>query len=209
MKNFKSKRFDEDVEEVEIPATNILVPYATQVSKSKLDFYLDEGIREPSYYRNLLQYLKGMQEEDECHLYINTPGGRWDSTAAILSAMQSTQGLVVAHIEGSAYSAGSMIALCAHEIEVSPYADMMIHTASFGAYGKTSDIVSKVRHDNASIQEVMRGCYRHFLTEDELQELFKGVDFWFGADEIVQRLERRFLIEAAESVATDDEPTKH
>lgn len=206
-------RVDSEDEDIPNGLQGSIQGYNKPTLVNDFDFYLDEPIGEPAYYRSLLQYMLDMQEHDSLRIWINTPGGNLASTLAIISGMQNTQGNVTCIINGSAYSAGSMIALCSPTLIVGDYADMMLHTASYGAGGKSSDITSKVRHSDTQLKRIMQDCYQGFLTPEELDLMLQGKDYWFDTDEICARLEKRTawlesLVKPKDNPEEEPTPTK-
>lgn len=158
---------------------------------------IDESIKGPNYYRSVVQAIAELNEEDTVEFNINSPGGRLDGLISILSALEMSPCHSIANLSGSVCSAASMLALHCNEIKVSPYSTMMIHNISFGSTGKVSDIVGHVQHVRQTSDQLMRDTYHNFLTEDEINEVLKGQELWFNADEVVQRFTDRFELEAA------------
>lgn len=197
--NTKVKKNSEDDEEtVGGNIQHIHLPYfeSTQTSRC-IKAYLDENIKEAKYYRNWIQSVESLGENDLVYLSVNSYGGYLDGAIAIINAMQSTDATVHVCIDGVAASAASLIALAAPSISVSPYASMMIHAATFGAFGKQSDVISHASFVDKQVKNLMQDIYKDFLTEEEFQEVIVGREIWFDAEEIVTRLKRRAeLIEA-------------
>ena len=193
-KNFttSTKNNDEDLDEENIRTYSNQLPYfeSTKTNRS-IKVYLDEGIREAKYYRNVLQSMDTLNEDDLVLFSINSYGGQLDGAVALINAIESTQADVHCSIEGIAASAASMIALAAPSLSVAPYATMMVHCATFGAFGKQSDVMSHASFVDKQVRTLMNKAYRDFLTDKELEEMFVGKEFWFDADEIVLRLEKR------------------
>ena len=156
------------------------------------DIILDEDIKQPYYYRNAFQALREAQEGDVVRIFICTSGGSLSSAIQFKNYIDECQGHVVAIVDGEAYSAGSLIALCAHEIHVKPFSTWMLHSASFGAIGNTENVKAQVdftaKHADAFMEEV----YRDFVTPEELSDIRRGVEIWLDADQVNERLERKF-----------------
>lgn len=76
-------------------------------------------------------------------LEINSPGGYIDAGSEIYTELMEYSGTVNAKIVGYACSAASWIALAADYVAMSPTAQMMIHRASGGAIGNSSDMKSE------------------------------------------------------------------
>lgn len=198
MKINTKKNSDDDEENVGANIQHIHLPYFESSQTSRcIKAYLDENIKEAKYYRNWIQSVESLGENDLVYLSVNSYGGYLDGAIAIINAMQSTGATVHVCIDGVAASAASLIALAAPSISVSPYASMMIHAATFGAFGKQSDVISHASFVDKQVKNLMQDIYKDFLTEEEFQEVIVGREIWFDAEEIVERLKRRAeLIEA-------------
>lgn len=195
-KNYKIKcarNDDEDEEgEVNIRSNSQYLPYFESTKTNRcIKVYLDENIREAKYYRTVLQGVESLGEGDVVLLNINSYGGQLDGAIAIINAIENTDADVHASIEGVAASAASLIALAAPSISVSPYATMMVHAATFGAFGKQSDVISHASFVDKQVRTLMGSVYKDFLTDKELEEVIMGRELWFDAEEIVRRLELR------------------
>jgi hypothetical protein len=68
---------------------------------------------------------------------------------------------------------------------------MMVHSATFGAFGKQSDVISHASFVDKQVRGLMNSVYKDFLSEKELEEVIMGKELWFDAEEIVRRLELR------------------
>ena len=80
---------------------------------------------------------------EDVTLEINSPGGYIDAGSEIYTELMEYPGTVNAKIVGYACSAASWIALAADHVVMSPTAQMMIHRASGGAIGNSSDMKSE------------------------------------------------------------------
>lgn len=190
----KSTRNDDEDEdgEVNIRTNSQYLPYFESTKTNRcIKVFLDENIREAKYYRTVLQGVDSLGEGDLVLLNINSYGGQLDGAIAIINAIENTEADVHASIEGIAASAASLIALAAPSISVSPYATMMVHAATFGAFGKQSDVISHASFVDKQVRNLMGSVYKDFLTDKELEEVIMGKELWFDAEEIVRRLELR------------------
>ena len=86
--------------------------------------------------------LKNANGED-VSLEINSPGGYIDAGSEIYTELMEYPGKINAQIVGYACSAASWIALAADHVVMSPTAQMMIHRASGGAIGNSTDMKSE------------------------------------------------------------------
>jgi ATP-dependent protease ClpP protease subunit len=205
-KNYKIKVSrnddDDDESEVNIRTNHQYLPYfeSSKVNRC-IKVPLDENIKEPKYYRTVIQGIDSLNEGDLVLLNINSYGGQLDGAIALINAMDNTEADVHASIEGVAASAASLIALAAPSISVSPYATMMVHSATFGAFGKQSDVISHASFVDKQVRNLMNSVYKDFLTDKELEEVIMGKELWFDAEEIVRRLELRAELQEKRSKA--------
>jgi ATP-dependent protease ClpP protease subunit len=79
---------------------------------------------------------------DTVHLRINSPGGDVFAAQAICQAIRDTGAKVIAHIDGYAASAATVIATAADEVEIAPGAFYMIHNAWTWAMGNANDLTA-------------------------------------------------------------------
>lgn len=92
--------------------------------------------------KSVTDALKNANGED-ITLEINSPGGYIDAGSEIYTELMEYPGTVNAKIVGYACSAASWITLAADHVAMSPTAQMMIHRASGGAIGNSSDMKSE------------------------------------------------------------------
>lgn len=159
---------------------------------SAYDIYLDEEIKDPTYYRNVFQVLRQAQEGDIVRIYISSTGGSLNSAVMFKNNIESCRGEVVAIIEAEAYSAASLIALSCSQIHVMPYSSVMCHSAVFGSGGTVQNIRDHVTFIGKHAEDFMEEVYRDFLSPEELADLKKGRELWFDYQETGERLDRMF-----------------
>jgi ATP-dependent Clp endopeptidase proteolytic subunit ClpP len=74
------------------------------------------------------------------HLHINSPGGQCFDALAIFNSLRNHPARIVAHIDGLAASAASIIMLAGDEVRIAQNGLVMIHEAKGGAYGDAADL---------------------------------------------------------------------
>lgn len=194
-KNINNKPLKADDEDDEllsaIQGNQHLGFYSSTQTAKCIKFYLDEDIREPKYYRSIINELDNLGENDICRIIVNTHGGRLDSSLQIIDAIQTTQAEVYVDVVGTAASAGSLIALAAPHLSITPYSTMMIHHASHGTYGSASNVAAYSAFVDKQCKKLMQDVYEGFLTEAEIQDVFTGKEMWMDSDEILRRLQKR------------------
>ena len=152
---------------------------------------LDEPIGPPSYYRAAVKAIQDANEGDVVRICLNSQGGRMDGCASILHALAATPATTVAEIQGDCHSAASLIALSCDIVQVGENASMLCHSARWGFMGKSEDVIQNALHNKKISDQTMRRIYKHFLSEQEINEVITGKELYLDSDEIVERLEQR------------------
>lgn len=180
-------------------------PFATLIAQSKdnnyitsmertarhYDVFLDSDVEEPSQYRELISALFNAGEDDTMTIFINSNGGHLDTALAIVEGLKLTNAAVTAVINGACHSAASIISMYCHSVVVLDSAYSMVHTASFGASGNTSNVKSHTEFTVKQVEKLLNDTYEGFLNKEELAKVKQGVELWFSADEIRTRMEHR------------------
>lgn len=155
------------------------------------DVFLDSDVEEPSNYRELVAALFNAGEGDTMSIFINSNGGHLDTALAVVEGLKATNCHVTGIIMGACHSAASIISMYCHEVAVLDSAYSMVHTASFGAAGNTSNVKSHTEFTVKMVEKLLNETYEGFLSKDELVKVKQGVELWFSADEIRTRMEHR------------------
>lgn len=119
------------------------------------------------------------------HLRINSPGGDVFAAQAIVQAIRDSGARVIAHVDGYAASAATVIATAADEIEMSDGAMYMIHCAWSFAMGNADDMLETAALLD-KIDGVIAGQYakKAGKSADEMKTLMDA-ETWFTAQEAV------------------------
>lgn len=81
----------------------------------------------------------------------------------------------------------SAIALEADEIEVDEMSTMLIHSFQYGTQGSEHSVYNQAQFNNRLNERWVKAHFGEFLREEELDDVFKGVDILLDAEEIVER----------------------
>jgi ATP-dependent protease ClpP protease subunit len=155
------------------------------------DVFLDTDIEEPSNYRELLALLFNAGDEDTINIFINSNGGHLDTALAVVEGLKNTNAQVTAVLIGACHSAASIISMYCDQVAVLDSAYSMVHTASFGSAGNTSNVKAHTEFTVKQVEKLLNETYEGFLTKEELVKVKAGVELWFDADEIRQRMKSR------------------
>lgn len=160
---------------------------------------LNSSIQEPDYYTALINRIDDLGEGDSLILQLDNVGGNVDGCLALVDAIENTPADVTAVLSGRVYSAASIIALRCPQIQVGPYARMMIHSWSgVGGFGKYNEVVADYEFNQKFLKSFFCDTYKHFLTDQEIQQVLDGKDLYVGAEQILERLERKNKLLLAE-----------
>jgi ATP-dependent protease ClpP protease subunit len=148
----------------------------------------DENIGPPAKYRGLIDLLYLADENAVFNFFINSSGGGLSAAMAIIEGIKGSDALVRAIITGECHSAASLIALNCHEIVVTDSAHALIHTASYGTGGNTHMVQGHVDFSTKMINKMLEKTYSGFLSDSEIGDVKRGIEIWFDADQIRERL---------------------
>lgn len=165
-------------------------------------FYLSEEITEPSNYTDMIHKISMANQSDVVYIHLNTIGGHLDTGVQLINAMANTPARVITCLEGVAHSLGTIIFLSGDEMVVNDHCMMMFHNFSAGVTGKGNEMVSELNATVKWFEQLARDIYVPFLSEEEVNRLIKGEDFWLQSSEIKQRL-ASIAVSAAESEEVD------
>ena len=84
--------------------------------------------------------LAALGKLDRLDIYINSPGGDVFAGFAIYNMIKRSAAEVVAHVDGLAASAASIVCMAADKIVMPKAASMMIHNAAAGTYGNKTKL---------------------------------------------------------------------
>lgn len=142
---------------------------------------------------------------DVIHLRINSPGGSVKDGLAIMNTLRAHPAQIVAHVDGMALSAASVVMLGADEVVVEPGGEVMTHNASTEVSGDAATLESYatwLRRQSQNIAELY--AQRSGRDVAEWMELMTA-ETWFYGQEAVDA----GLADRAESLArpmTEDTP---
>jgi ATP-dependent Clp protease, protease subunit len=158
-----------------------------EINKNEYIISIDKDIDEPHTYRSVFEVFDIAKPEDTVILNINSYGGYVHTMTQFFWHMLNCK----AYIKGivhTAYSAGAFITLCCDEIIPSPFAGMMLHSMSFGTWGKVEDVKGQSEFNSKQDKKIADIVFKGFLTKQEIDKLNAGTEYWFDKEEIDRRL---------------------
>ena len=183
-----------NLEDLLKPASNSpwdkYVPLIT--NKNHTEAFLTDQIDEPSQYNELCFKLKTASPAEVFVLHLNTPGGIIDSATMIIDAIKTSKAKVIANINGTVASAGTIITLACDEVIVADHTSFMIHNYSGGMVGKGHEMKARQEFVDAQLNASFKIFYQGFLSDSEMEAVIDGKDMWMGKDEVIARLKGTF-----------------
>lgn len=160
---------------------------ATKVIKTHT-LYLDDSIKADTDINGLVNTLRSAGKEDKLVVRICSPGGAVHVANRFKTIMKSDfHGRTTTILDPYGASASADLFLDGDVRIIYPYSYIMFHNFSAGAWGKGREILSRVGFYNNFFSKLMQREYGPYFTKDEIEDLFKGADFYFDAEEMCRR----------------------
>lgn len=155
-----------------------------------LVLYIYDEIGPPSDYVEFVHTLRYATPGQDITIHINSPGGHLSSCMSIVNAIAASEANITTIVDGEAASAGAMIWLAGHNKAIaSPHVSVMVHGASVGFHpSKTSDINNSNKATDKLIEGMLDDLSVGFITDEEREDIRKGVDIYVTGQEIIERL---------------------
>jgi len=169
-----------------------------------VNYYLTEGIESSSEYHEYMEIALALTDNDNINFIIDNGGGYLSGAQMIITGINSTAAVCTAIITDTAASAATIIALNCDEIIMTDHSMFMVHSVSFGSGGKMHEAKASVEFILKQSRKLIEETYKYFLSNDEIEEVIKGGDLYFDADETMARWslvkeQREKLVDEAEA----------
>lgn len=186
-----ARREDEDAMNDDILPFQGLLRYERQVPVRQVSYYICGELKEPQYYTELFYTLRTAGDTDLIYLHLNSPGGDFNTGLQIINNIAASSARVVTILEARAYSMAALIFLSGDELIVHDNCQIMFHTYSGIFAGKGNEQQAEIAAVGRWFEKVMRRICTPFLTDDEVNLILKGADYWIDSDDITRRLSRK------------------
>lgn len=163
--------------------------------------YLFGEIEDVRQFQHAVEVMDDAGEGDLVIIHLSTNGGSVDATDTFVTAMRRCRARVVVEASGGVYSAGTIILLNAPEFRLSEGFHALIHNGSFGLYDKTSDAKARFEFTARAMDRLVKNTYRGFLSDEEIDQMIAGKDFWMDAEEWITRWKKRQELFKAEQAS--------
>jgi ATP-dependent protease ClpP protease subunit len=162
--------------------------YRPSIAAINHDFYIQGPIGDPEEYIDLIDTLYTAKGNDNIQIYLNTPGGRLDTTVEIIHAMAASEGNVTAIATGTVASAGTLILFSAEGISINRFAYAMLHDGSGGEVGKINENLKSAEFHSNYVHDIYHEVYSRFFSKEEIDEILNGKDLYLTSSQLEDRV---------------------
>jgi len=149
---------------------------------------LSRSIGEADEFEDEFQVLACAGPNDVVKIIINSDGGIVATALLLCKAIRECEAHTIAFIGMFCSSAATLVALSCEEWEIDTESSFMIHTSTYGSYGKAQEVAAHTRHMDKMIPRLMFNAYTGFLSQDEIQGIVDGKDMWIEGQDLADRL---------------------
>lgn len=185
------------------------IPFQVRVmERTSLEYHIHVGdaITSQLDLEQGIAALYAAQENDQVIIHLNCDGGNADAGDSFLHAMGNCKAPIHVIASGRVASFGTFILLESHSFEISPFATLLFHSASYGSMGKMADTLEHAEFTYKQCEKLLRHYYDKFFSEEELDQIIRGKKEWYmDADEFVKRYQKRNELLQAEMEAEESE----
>lgn len=143
-----------------------------------------------SLYNSYFDILQKAREEDDVVFYFNSHGGSASTLNLFINALRRCKSKRIVAVINYAASAAALLALFCDEIVLNSDSTLMLHDFSTFVGGKSQEIESDFIHTKEKLHKLMRFICQKVLTDEEIEQMFNGKDFYFGENEVMERLKK-------------------
>lgn len=143
-----------------------------------------------SLYSSYFDILQKAREEDDVVFYFNSHGGSASTLNLFINALRRCKSKRIVAVINYAASAAALLALFCDEIVLNSDSTLMLHDFSTFVGGKSQEIESDFIHTKEKLHKLMRFICQKVLTDEEIEQMFNGKDFYFGENEVMERLKK-------------------
>ena len=143
-------------------------------------------------YDEVVALLSTATESDEIVWNVSSYGGFVNS----LQMLMGWKAMCPAHqthvLHSNADSCASVFFLSdADQYIVGDGATMFLHEIQAGVSGTTSNMIRHMEHLKETNESFIKKSYQDFVSEEEMNQILTGVELFFTADQIRERLQQR------------------
>lgn len=157
-------------------------------SAKRYRLFLDDIIHEGSAFHEILNTLHNANQADTLETRINSSGGYVRYGQQYINVMKDKfAGRSVTILEAECSSMASLVFMAGDERVIYPHAIMMVHEPSMYLGGKSSESKAQLEIYIPASIKYFSSIMGDTMTEDEMDGVFEGQDFWFDAEDMCRR----------------------
>lgn len=179
-----------------------------QRPSNTVTLYFDKPIGDLEDYRDVIEALESATPWDDVKAIIVNGGGDMMTGITLMDYIKNCESPVTAYLHERCASMATALALTCENWVVGEFANFMIHSATFGIYGKTHEVDAEHAFTQAQIERFVTRTYSGFLTPKEIKQVLAGKDFWFDTPELRERLSNFARYRANERLRAQKEAEK-
>ena len=141
-------------------------------------------------YNSYFEVLNKAREEDDVVFYFNSYGGDCATLNLFINALRRCKSKNVTAIINYAASAAAILALYCDNIILNTNSTLMLHDFSTFVIGKSQEIESDFMHVKDNMHKLLKFICQKVLSDEEIEQMFNGKDFYFNEKEVMERLKR-------------------
>jgi ATP-dependent protease ClpP protease subunit len=154
------------------------------------NIFVQSILESPEEFSEAMAALGAAGENDRVVIFLNSSGGSLESLDSFLFELADCKAHIHIRASGIIASAATFILLSGHSFEISPYAKVLFHSATFGNYAAAGEMVETSTFLRDECERLARDYYSPILTEDELIDIFKNKkEFWMTSEEFCKRFD--------------------
>ncbi len=178
------------------------LPYSVRVTQKVQHHYsanIWDTLENLSDVEEALFAMEIAEEDDNVTLNLNCNGGCMYVGDAILLAMRNCRAPIHVVATGRVASFATFILLNADSFELSPYTEILCHSAAFGSSGRMQDTKEHVDFTYNQCKKFLLNEYKHFFTEGEIVDMIENKkEVYMDSEEFLRRYNQRNEILIAE-----------
>lgn len=175
--------------------------YTIKPVANRIDLYLLDEIDSVDRYAAWIPLIQNSTEYDHIIVHISSPGGLLDVSLQLYESLLLSPALVEVSVEGPCCSGASMIMMAADILSITPASYVMCHAFRGGFVGKANEIFANSEFSKPWFKNIVTEVYKDFLTKAEIDRMLNGEDFYFTAQEVLDRFTKVIEVRKKEATA--------
>jgi len=165
----------------EIPKYKVQIPVVRSAT-----IYLSTFTESKPNIAQLINDLSQLNSDDKINMIFNSPGGLVSEGRAIINTVLRTGADIQTELVSQAASMAALMFCIGSKRVIYENSSIMFHNFSGGTSGKGQEMLDHLNHTIENITLFFKS-YIIGLSKKELNKMFNGREYWFGAEEMCRR----------------------